>query len=111
MTLLETLTAKPPPLHLDVDGVLRVGGTRVTLDIVVEAYLEGAEAEEIVLQYDSLRLADVHAVISYYLEHREEVEAYLRTRRQQAEVVRREIEARTPQAGIRDRLLARRQQS
>jgi uncharacterized protein (DUF433 family) len=88
---------------------MRVGGTRVTLDTVVEAYQEGVDAEGIVSQYDSLRLADVHAVISYYLEFRPEVEQYLETRRRQAEAVRQEVEARTPQAGIRERLLARRQ--
>ena len=108
MALQETMLPKPPPLRVDGDGVVRVGGTRVTLDAVVTAYLEGATAEEIVLRYDSLRLADVHAVISYYLEHRAEVEAYLAQRHQEAEELRRQVEARTPQAGIRERLLARR---
>jgi len=108
MGLLETLVPKPPPIHLDADNVMRVGGTRVTLDTVIGAYEEGATAEEIVMQYDSLRLPDVHAVISYYLENRAEVEAYLTRRRQQAEEVRRQVEARSPQVGIRERLLARR---
>jgi uncharacterized protein (DUF433 family) len=111
MALQETMLPKPPPLRVDGDGVVRVGGTRVTLDTVVTAYIEGATAEEIVLRYDSLRLADVHAVISYYLEHRTEVEAYLEQRHQEAEELRRQVEARTPQAGIRKRLLARRSKS
>src|SRR5689334_12802880 len=84
MGLAETLAPKPPPLHIDVDGVMRVGGTRVTLDTGIAAYQEGADAEEIVLQYDSLCLPDVHAVISYYLENRAEVTEYLRRRQQQA---------------------------
>jgi uncharacterized protein (DUF433 family) len=43
---------------LTVDGVVRVGGTHMTLDTVVAVFEEGATAEEIVKQYPSLRLAD-----------------------------------------------------
>ena len=96
MSIAETLVSKPPPLRLDVDGNLLVGGTRVPLDTVVGEYEDGASAEEIVRQYDSLRLSDVHAVISYYLENRTAVEEYLAERRRLAEEVRRENEARFP---------------
>jgi len=96
------------PLQEDTDGVLRVGGTRVTLDTLVAAFEEGATPEEIVQQYPSLQLADVYAVIGYYLRHREEVEQYLQRRHKQAERVRGENEARFPSAGVRERLLARR---
>ena len=63
------------PLKTDADGVIRIGDTRVTLDTVIFAYNEGADAEEIVDQFTSLNLADVHAVLSYYLQNRVEVEA------------------------------------
>ncbi len=59
-----TINTEPVPLLTDKDGVVRVGGTRVTLDTVVAAFKEGATAEEIVQQYPSLELADVYAVIS-----------------------------------------------
>jgi hypothetical protein len=51
--LIET---EPIPLEADADGVVRVGGTRVTLDTVVAAFKDGATAEEIVYQYPSLSL-------------------------------------------------------
>ena len=51
------ILSDPPPLLVDADGVVRVGQTRVTLDTVVTAFLEGATAEEIVEQYPSLQLA------------------------------------------------------
>jgi uncharacterized protein (DUF433 family) len=95
------------PLETDADGVIRVGGTRVRLDTVIFAYNEGATPEEIVEQYSSLKLADVYAVISYYLQNYDEVEAYLRQRQEQREKVRQMNEARFDQRGIRDRLLAR----
>jgi uncharacterized protein (DUF433 family) len=102
------ITAEPIPLKADVDGVVRVSGTRVTLDSVVAAFREGATAEEIVLQYPSLDLASVYAVITYYLQRRPQVEAYLRQRQARVDEVQRQNEARFDPQGIRERLLARR---
>src|SRR5437588_11875140 len=96
MAIVETLVAVPPPIRIDADGVMRVGGTRVTLDTVLGAYQMGRSVEEIQESYPSLQLADIHAVISYYLRHRAEVDEYLEGRRQQAEEVRHENEARWP---------------
>ncbi|MEK7833260.1 MAG: DUF433 domain-containing protein [Acidobacteriota bacterium] len=95
------------PLKTDADNVIRVGGTRVSLDTIIFAYNEGSDAEDIVDQFDSLKLADVHAVISYYLQNRNEVEAYLEERKKFREQVRQMIEVRSDQTGIRERLLAR----
>jgi uncharacterized protein (DUF433 family) len=98
----------PIPLQMDADGVVRVGGTRVTLDTVVAAFADGATAEEIVQQYPSLTLADVYTVLGYYLRRRAEVEAYLQRREQQALLVRQQNERRADPRGVRERLLARR---
>ena len=98
-----------PPLQLDTDGVVRVDGTRVTLDSVVTAFSNGASAEEIVQQFPTLRLPDVYAVIAYYLSHQEEVKRYLDSRRKQAAKVRADNETTSDQEGIRDRLIARRE--
>jgi len=87
---------------------MRVGDSRVTLDTLVTAFREGATPEEIAQQYPSLRLADVYAVVGYYLRHQSEVDGYLEERRQQVVEARRENEARFDPAGVRDRLLARR---
>ena len=65
------------PLRLYEGRSLRVGTTRVTLDTVVSAYKGGASPEEIAESFDTLRLADIYAVISYYLRHVDEVEAYI----------------------------------
>jgi uncharacterized protein (DUF433 family) len=96
------------PIHTDADGVIRVGGTRITLDTVVAAFEAGATAEEIVQQYCSVALADVYSVITYYLRHRSEVEEYLTDRRQQAAETRAQNEQRFDPSGLRGRLLARR---
>jgi uncharacterized protein (DUF433 family) len=102
------IAADPIPLEINRHGVVHVRGSRVTLDTLVAAFEQGATAEEIVQQYPTLALADVYAIIGYYLNHRTEVHAYLRQREEQAALVRRQVEERSPQHGIRERLLARR---
>lgn len=99
---------EPVPLVTDVDGVVRIGTTRVTLDAVVAAFREGATAEEISQQYPTLRLADVYSVIAYYLRHRTTVDGYLGERSRLGEEARRKNEGCSDPTGIRDRLLARR---
>lgn len=108
MALMDALVAEPVPLKADQDGVLRVGGTRVTLDTIVGAFDNGSSPEEILLKYPSLRLTDIYAVITYYLWHQAAVDAYLEQRRLAGEDSRREVESRFPSKGVRERLLARR---
>ena len=69
-----TLDAQPLPMQETADGVVRIGGTRVTLDTVIRAYRRGASAEEIARAFDTLRLEDIYAVLSFYLRQTEEVE-------------------------------------
>ncbi|MGK7897596.1 MAG: DUF433 domain-containing protein [Xenococcus sp. (in: cyanobacteria)] len=108
MTL--TISVEPAPLEIDSNGVVRVGKTRVTLDTIVMAFLEGATAEEIGEQYTSLQLSDIYSVIGYYLKHKAEVDAYLSERQRQAAAIRQKIEQRYNPIRIRERLLAIKQQ-
>lgn len=103
-----SILTKPVPLRTDAAGVLRVGATRVSLDSVIAAFNEGATPEEILQQYDVLSLADVYAVIGYYLQNQSEIDSYLAERSGQRTQIRQEIEARHQPQGIRQRLLARR---
>lgn len=96
------------PLQVDADDVIRVSGTRVSLDTLVAAFSEGATAEEITQQYPALKLADVYSVIGYYLRHPIEVHSYLQQRQLRAEAARQQNENRFDPAGIRERLLSRR---
>lgn len=98
------------PLRRDEYGVIRVAGTRVTLDTVIHVFKAGASAEDVVEQYPSLTLPDVYMVLSYYLRHRDEVETYLERRAREDEGVRRQNEARFDSRGIREMLLARRKE-
>jgi len=82
------------PLEIDQDGTIRIGETRVTLDVVITAFAAGATAEEIVQQYPSLQLADVYHVIGYDLRRPSQIDAYLQQRQAQADAVRQQNEAR-----------------
>lgn len=87
------IIADPMPLTVDQDGIVRIGGTRVTLDTVIACYQQGDSAEAIVEGFSTLKLADVHAVIAYYLRHQAEVDRYLVQNQRDAENIRREYES------------------
>ncbi len=101
------LHAERPPLRVVEGGAVRVGNSRVSLDVVVEQYENGMTPEDMVRAYDTLALADLYAVIGYYLRHRDEVRAYLIRRGQEAEALRAKIEAERRRVSRKD-LLARR---
>jgi len=105
---MQLLAPDPSPLMLGADGVIRVGGTRVTLDVIVAAFDAGATPEEIVQQYPSVSLPTAYAAVAHVLQHRAEVDRYLAKRQQEAVAVRQENERRFDPSGIRQRLLARR---
>src|SRR5262245_22203891 len=99
--------ANLPPLRVDEGGAVRVGKSRISLDLILEQYENGLTPEDMVRAYDTLVLADVHAAIAYYLRHRNEVRAYLKRREEEAEALRAKIEAERPRVS-REELLARR---
>jgi uncharacterized protein (DUF433 family) len=106
-----TIDAELMPLQADADGVVRVGGTRVTLDTIVVAFQQGGTAEEIAQQYPTVKLSDIYAAIAYYLRHRDAVEAYLEEGNRHADALRQKQEANVDRQEIRNRLLARRSSS
>jgi uncharacterized protein (DUF433 family) len=95
------------PIETDKDGVIRVGNTRVTLETLISAFNGGSTAEEIVFQFPVLNIADVYAVITYYLRNRDTVERYLNNRMQLSEQVKRRNQENKNMNDIRERLLAR----
>lgn len=102
------ITAEQTPLRVDEQGVVRVGKSRVTLETIVGVYNQGASAEQIARDFPTLDLADIYAVLSYYLRHRAEVEAHLREQDWKADEIRRAYEARFGVQPTREHLLAKR---
>ncbi len=104
-----TVQTEAPPLSEDTTGALRVGNSRVLLEMVIRAFQDGATPEAIVQRYPTLALPDVYAVLAYYLRHPNEVEEYLARREQKAEGIRERIESQQGDLSeIRARLLTKR---
>ncbi|MEI8131154.1 MAG: DUF433 domain-containing protein [Leptolinea sp.] len=95
------------PLTQDEHGAIQVSGTRIPLETMIIAFNQGDTAEEIAQKYPILSLADIYAVIAYYLGHQALVNQYLLEQRQEAHIVRKMVETRCNPYGIRERLLAR----
>lgn len=107
-----TINLNPEPRAIPLtrleNGVYRVTGTRIPLERIVESYKTGVVPEEMVASFDTLHLSDVYTLIGYYLDHREEVEQYLRETEELAEEIRRKIEASQPsRPGLKEDLLRR----
>ena len=96
-----------PPLRVDEGGVVRIGTTRISLDLIVEEYESGVTPEAMVHSYDTLDLADVYTVVGWYLRRKNEVTAWLGERARQANALRNQIESERPRV-TRQELLARR---
>ena len=56
---------------------IRIAGTRVGIEVVITAYQDGYSPEAIALDYPSLILEQIHATITYYLQNRDALDAYL----------------------------------
>ena len=110
MATLETTIVLP--LTLTEDGTIRITGTRVSLDSVVHEYNQGATPEEIAVSFPSLRIEDIYAAITYYLNNHEQVEEYLRQQEVDAEAIRNRIESapdyQQKMQDLRTRILKRR---
>jgi uncharacterized protein (DUF433 family) len=102
------IKAEPVPIEFDENGVARVGGTRVPLETLLTKYHQGASAENLAEAFPSLNIADIHAVLGYYLHNRETVDAYLVEAKQRDEAGIRFIREKFPQENLKERLLARR---
>ncbi|MCI0714525.1 MAG: DUF433 domain-containing protein [Chloroflexi bacterium] len=104
------IKAEKAPITTNADGAALIANTRVRLETIIAAFYRGDSPEQIVDSFDVLSLADVYAVIAYYLNHREEVDAYIREQDEAAEQVYRKIEANRPDMlSLRQRLLERKQ--
>ncbi len=97
------------PLRTDEDGAIRIGQTRVLLELVIGAFQRGETPEGIVQSFPSLKLDEVYAVITYYLQNRPSVDAYIQQVQADADQIREKIDASQPDMqDLRERLLKRR---
>jgi uncharacterized protein (DUF433 family) len=56
---------------------IRISGSRIGIETVLDDYLNGSSPEEIAARYRSLSLEAVYATITYYLHNQDELDRYL----------------------------------
>lgn len=95
------------PLREEPAGTYRIGKSRVTLDVMMNAYKMGDSPEQIVESFPTLKLEDVYLVIAFYLQNKEAVEAYLKEGEEQAAHWKQHFEKMYPNKGLREKLLQR----
>lgn len=64
---------------------IRIKGTRVGIEIVIEKFLDGVSPDEIRRHHPHLTLKQIYGAITYYLFNKEILDAYIETGRKQAE--------------------------
>ena len=104
---MQSFELPPVPLRVDELGVVRVVGSRVTLDSIVALFDRGATAEEVAQSFPTLGLGDVYSVLSYVLRRRTEVDEYLSRRAAEEHEAREEAETRASSSDLRARLVGR----
>jgi uncharacterized protein (DUF433 family) len=79
------------------DGVYWITGSRVSLDSVVLAFLDGLSPESIAGEgFSTLSLEQVYGAIAYYLANRAEIDAYLDKADTEFDALRQSVEAADP---------------
>src|SRR5579863_369099 len=73
----ETETALENYFEFHDDGAIWIRGHRVGIDLLLEAYKAGQTPEQIAEEFDTIRLEDVYATITYYLHNRECLDTWL----------------------------------
>ena len=68
---------EPPPFLPDAHGILRVGGTRVTLETLLGYYTQDASIEDLHRGFPTVPLSELHAVVCYYLRNKAELDVWL----------------------------------
>lgn len=75
---METLVKTEHPYIVRKSGVCGgspiIEGSRITVRLIAQLVKTGTSAEEILASYPHLSLAQIHDAISYYFDHREEIE-------------------------------------
>jgi uncharacterized protein (DUF433 family) len=74
-----------PHVEFRSDGVPVVAGTGFKVRILVEAYLAGATPAQLLADYPQLTLGGIHGALTFYYDHREEIDQEIAEGRRLAE--------------------------
>jgi uncharacterized protein (DUF433 family) len=73
---MQTVTSQH--VRLDEQGIARIGHTTMKVtELVMEQQAHGCSAEELQFQHPYLTMAEVHGALSYYYDHRDELDSQI----------------------------------
>jgi len=78
------------------DGGYWITGSRVSLDSVVYAFLNGSSPEGIIQSFPLLTLEQVYGAIAFYLANRDGIDAYLKEGEAEFEQLQRVLREKNP---------------
>ena len=92
-----TSTVNPHPQYVEErERAYYISGTRVSLDSLVYAFLDGQTAESIAQAFPVLSLEQAYGAITFYLAHRGEIDRYLKAQRRDFEAQRQSAREKDP---------------
>lgn len=90
-----------PHIEVNSDGVATISGTTTkVIEIVLDHQAHHWHAEDICRQYPYLSLAQVHAALTYYYDHEQEMEQEIDRRRRRVA----DIKAKRADGALHDKL-------
>jgi uncharacterized protein (DUF433 family) len=90
-------------IEIDEEGIPWIKGANTkVVEVVLDKIAYGWSPEEMHRQHPHLSMAQLHAALSYYYEHQEEVDADIERRTRYVE----EMRAQQPDSSLRQRLRA-----
>jgi uncharacterized protein (DUF433 family) len=94
------------PSHITIDdnGVARIDGTRMkVIHIAKERVARSSTPEQILEAFPELSLAQIHAALSYYYDHKREMDGLIQREAEEAERARLAAQQTRGQAKLRER--------
>ncbi|HEX6030817.1 MAG TPA: DUF433 domain-containing protein [Tepidiformaceae bacterium] len=98
-----TIASDPAPLEVTPEGRVVVAGTTLPFEYFMGAYRRGDTPGEIVEAFPALTLAMVYRLYAYYLDHPEDVDAWLAGADREEQEMAAELEELFPTAALRER--------
>lgn len=99
-------TTQKVPLILSDDGAIRIKGTGLPVDRIIYLHNQGEIPEAIYESFpsDGYTIANIYAIIAYYLSNKSKFDKYLAKREKEAEKIRKEIESQPQYKEKREKL-------
>lgn len=86
MGSIQAISRVPSHIAIDDKGIARIDGTRMkVIHIAKERYGHNATVEQMQAAWPHLSLAQIHAALSYYYDHKSEFDAQIEQERKEDE--------------------------